>query len=456
MNMCKKIVSLIICILLLSSMVVSANESINLVLDFSQFDDMAKEEFGGKYTSMKVADIPWTKSGIEELYGADIDEWTGDKISSWDGENDTAYFYINKNIGRSGAGMRMQSIAGTNTELYFIQEPLAEGKTAIFSYDFKVIRRNSSVNDYFRVSGEWRNVSYVNTKADPDYFTNQSDTSKKAPFSENKWYTSVVIVDGYNATSYLFDEDGTQLISATKTYASTATKTGAQIARLDGYILGGTEMYLDNIEKHVYYPSQTAPVLQKSNVVNGETEVARNSDFEFIFDQDVTGNVVITDKDGKEVVGVTTTKTAYNKLKVTLADNILLERKQNYTISFAGVKNSKNLTCGSENIAFETEDLHIWDNITVGAVSQNEDKVDVTFTLNDTLGYKLFSGVIMAIRYENGIMKAISSIPLTNEAAGSMITKTFELGTLTENSKIKFMQLDLTNGPVVLATGETE
>lgn len=461
MSIYKKILSISICILMLSSMVVSANESVSLVLDFSQFDDMTVDKFGKKQSKPnKLSDIPWSKSGIEGLLGSEIDSWLGDQITTWDGENDTAHFYIEKNIGRSGAGLSMTSFAGTNTELWYIQEDLENGKTTIFSYDFKVTKRNAAgkATNYFSVAGDGKNDgTFINSKDDDGYITVLADNTQKYPFSENVWYTIVVIVDGYELSSYLFDENGNVLLQTSKDYSKTSqTTTKARIARLDGYTEEGTEMYLDNIEKHVYYPLQTAPTLKKSSVSNGEVGIARNSSFEFTFDQDVTGNVVITDKDGVEVSGVTTTKTAYNKLKVTFADNMLLEKKQNYTISFAGIKNSKNLTCSSENIVFETEDLHIWDNITVGTVSQNEDKVDITFTLNDTLGYKLFTGTMMAVRYENGVMKAVSSISLANVAVGTEITKSFELGTLTADSKIKLIQLDLTKGPVVMAIGETE
>lgn len=457
-----KNVAILICISMLSLNVVHATElttSKSYVLDFSEFDTML-EEVGGRYSSTQLADIPWSESAIENSFGVELENWIGDMVTTWDGENDTADFRINKNIGRNGAGLSMTSLNNSNTELWYIQENLEDGKTTIFSYDFKVTKRydDGKTPNYFSVAGGTRaNGAFVNKIGSEDIICVQNDETINAPFAEDTWYTVVVIATGRSIVNNLYNENGELLFSYTPNIEASQTTTKVRIARLDGYTNEGTEMVIDNIEKHVYYSLQTPPSLIKSNVKY--TNVARNASFEFTFDQEISGDILIKDKDGEtisDVNNVKTSKIAYNKLKVTFENDFLLDRDSSYTISFSEVVNSSSLPCNADDITFTTEDLHVWDDITVGAILQNGDNTDITFTLNDSYGYESFSGVINVARYENGVMKANSSVLLTDVNVGAELTRSFSLGTITDTSVFTIMQLDLTNGPVVMAIGEKQ
>ncbi len=274
------------------------------------------------------------------------------------------------------------------------------------------------------------------------------------------WYKMVgkVNTDG-RLTVYLLDaKSGDILIEAetSKTFGadSEIDIKAAYLQATNTVLADGTKIYItcqiDNAEVIQYDPS-TPPEISSASIENGETEVIRNKALTLNFNQGLAPDsyVTLTSEKGDEV-NLNVSASAFGKL--TISFNELLERKTEYTLSLAGVKNENNVAFEADDITFTTEDLHIWNEIEILSVSAG-DATQISFTLSDIYGYPTFSGMVMAAAYEGGKMTGIDIVELDEASTESELTKSFNIGSISDQTEIQLMLLDKVYGPVPLASG---
>ena len=283
------------------------------------------------------------------------------------------------------------------------------------------------------------------------------DGNVLATYSSDEWYRVVIkYVTGGVKTGYIYDESGVLIATATNTRSYVGPmpainmKAGASM-----------EVIVDNaMIKH--YDKNNAPSLiaGESSVKDNDEGVLRNQTLSFVFDQEISAGstVSISREDGEEITEITslTTTKRYTDTLV-LSYEGLLDRNTTYIISFSDVTNGTK-SCASTDISFTTEDLHIWHDMIVSSVTENnEDKslTDVTFTIGDEYGYSAFTGSVMAIVYQEGKMIKADIKPLVNVPTGEL-TESFALGTLPSEYDIGIILLDLVSGPIPLAGGTLE
>lgn len=280
---------------------------------------------------------------------------------------------------------------------------------------------------------------------------------KQYTLSEDVWYKVIATVTGNGTQTISLTNPLTEevyLLSDAKTYSEDATI--GLVAVSLSWAAPSAVILIDNAELMVYNPADSNPVLIESTVLENEDNVQRNKVFTFKFDQEIAANptVEFKTKDGADVPGVQVEKVGYNTITVSYTG--LLERNEDYVLSFTGVSNGMNES--TDEIYFATEDLHIWNDIPIASAVTNEDdatKTDVTFTIGEKYGYSVFSGSVMAVVYQDGKMIEADIKPLNNVAVGEL-KQSFALGTVPADAKIGIILLDVEKGPIPLAGGMLE
>lgn len=283
-------------------------------------------------------------------------------------------------------------------------------------------------------------------------------------YNANEWYKVVIIRTGTNKYGYLIDSQGNSI------YSSISNETAAQISVFQQAANASTTATIDNAQIASYDTTQDIPSCVKSSV-DGEDGVAapRNVGLTFEFDQAIlpsvaigeqaAGVVTLQETEGDGTVTVICTKTAYNK--ITVAYTGLLAKNTNYTVAFDGVTNG-DLAC-TDTITFTTEEMHVWDDVTISTVAANTEdatKTDITLTIADEFGYTTFEGMAMAIVYEpypeTDLYTMKKADMVSASGATGARTLTFDLGTIPPNAKICVILLDTTYGPIPVASGMYE
>lgn len=284
-----------------------------------------------------------------------------------------------------------------------------------------------------------------------------SEGTVLSTYSKDRWYRVVLRLTKEGLKKgYIYDDTGS--VIAQGTYERYGVKTLHAVSIKAG---SGMEVILDNTRlKH--YDKNNAPSLIESDcsVIDNAEGVQRNKTLSFVFDQEITSDsaISITRADGEEITEITsiTTTKRYNDTLI-LNYNGLLDRNTEYVISFADVSNGTQ-TCGTADISFTTEDLHIWNDVVVSSAEANEDDgalTNITFEIGDKYGYSVFTGSVMAVLYQDGKMLKEDIKPLLNTPTGEL-TVSFALGTLPSDYDIGIILLDLGAGPIPLAGGMLE
>lgn len=276
-------------------------------------------------------------------------------------------------------------------------------------------------------------------------FKSSVDESNIAAYEADKWYRVIIrqTADGKRYGTIL-DGEGNIVIEEEK------NQSWGQISAIYMNYAGKIDTVIDNAVLTLYNPSVNAPSVSASSVADGSKEVARNAEVVLDFDQSVSGNVQLINADGTSVEGITATteQILFNRLKVSFSG--LLERKTEYKLVISGVTNGT--FPASEEIAFTTEDLHIWNDVAVTSAAPNGEKTNITFTIGEKYGYPVFSGAALAVLYENGEMKACDMVNLEGTATGE-ITKSFSLGTVPQGARVCIILIDTVIEPIPLASG---
>lgn len=289
-------------------------------------------------------------------------------------------------------------------------------------------------------------------------YAKDSDTSDTAAIMQNKWYKfKMTVAPNGNRTDYLIDaETGevvlSQLIRTYESQISSASSLAAvRLWRVTAESPRAS-ILIDNVSFASYNPSTTPASLVKSSVANGETDYPRNKAMTFKFSQPVLGEVVL--KKGDETVA-TSLPTGTSGEEMTISfDSSILERKTTYTLTFGGVLNSENLPCVDSDITFTTEDMHLYDEVVISGVTQNEANTDITFTISDMYDYPVFTGSAVASLYRNGQMIGLAMVTLSAQNVVAPITKTFSLGAIPQTGDtVKIVLVDNITKFVPIAVG---
>ena len=333
------------------------------------------------------------------------------------------------------------------------------------SYDLKVTPKNATGdgNVVLGSSGEWGSNPLFEVVYDASgngYFKDCVNAQNTYEYSSDAWYKVIIRqTNGSGRYGYILDEKGTVVLQTARSSQGWAT-----IAAVFTKGSDGTELTIDNAVLKHYDRTEVAPSLVSSSlgvdIEESATDVQRNKVLTFVFDQEIAADSAITiaRQDGKaitEITGITTEKALYNTLVLSYTG--LLDRNTEYVISFTNVSNGS-LPCADNDISFTTEDLHIWNPISIFTVETNETDAkltDITFEICDKYGYPTFSGSVMAVVYQDGKMIAVDIKSLTNVNTGEL-TVNFNLGTVPSGAKIGIILLDLEDGPIPLAGGMLE
>ncbi len=182
------------------------------------------------------------------------------------------------------------------------------------------------------------------------------------------------------------------------------------------------------------------------------TEVARNAEFTFNFDQPVSGTITLKEKISGNPVVTTTTPLATDELKLSWTG--LLEKGVDYEISFENVTNGT-LACATTPITFKTENLHLWNDINISPVSAGNGEMSISFNISDEFDYLIFTGSVLVAAYHNDSLIGVDMVALTNEDTTQTITKTVNIGNLPQGATLEITLLDVDYGAVPLAIGAT-
>ncbi len=228
---------------------------------------------------------------------------------------------------------------------------------------------------------------------------------------------------------------------------------------------GSLAITVDNLKIVEYNPSIVAPEIQGAPVTDSTEKVLRNVALSFELDQMVTVDSTVTnvvtlgkvnsDESITPVSGATVSVIS-NSRKVNVTYTGLLERNTKYVVSLANLKNASGLPC-STTYEFTTEDLHLWEPVTIGSIGSPDavtNLTPITFTIADDYDYPTFDGAVLVMVYEAGKMisydmQALSAVPVGN------CTKNFNLGTIPTSATVCVVLLDCLAGPVPLASGTT-
>lgn len=349
--------------------------------------------------------------------------------------------------------------------------PYSEGQIVQFSYDIRFtsfatsVKQNDADLRYFCMLREdVGGFSLLETadgaEGSPNKLQNYNESSSVGFLPEvGKWYRAIAQVnaDGSLTTTLLDTQNDLVLLTNTvaDAYAS-GDKVQFTAIKLWGLKKavseGRTTVQLDNAKLLYYMPGEVAPNVSKANVNSGEVEVKRNIDINFSFDQPVSGNLILK-KDGETVEGTTTVPNAMRD-KLTLNYSGLLERNSQYTVSFAGVVNDGGLSCEYSDVTFTTEDLHVWNDVSISTPSADGTKTAITFTLDEEYGYEVVSGGMMAMLYRGNKLIGVDMAVLENQDITSAITKSFSLGCQPQTGDtLRLMLVDTAESLVPFAVG---
>lgn len=281
----------------------------------------------------------------------------------------------------------------------------------------------------------------------------------------DKWYRAIATVgaDGSYTTSILDPETDEIVLSNTVDslydqgdifqinpihFVKIRQGSSTMLYTIDNY----TVVQVDNAEIAIYNPSELPAKVTKASIENPSSEISRNAEISFSFDQAVSGDLILK-KGGETVEGVTTD---YNTTrdKVTLNYGGMLDRNTTYTISFAEILNDGDLPCEYPDVTFTTEDLHIWNDIEIDAPTSDGTNTEVTFTLGECYGYEVVSGGMMAMLYRDNKLIAIDMVGLDNEDITSAVTESFNFGQQPQTGDtVRLMLMDIEESFVPFAVG---
>lgn len=415
-------------------------------------------------------------------YTDNLNKYTEDKTMPFSGygnatyasdvfvQNSGNYGFIDADGGADGtAALQMtQRTDGNNVNLKtrVLDLSAAEKPIVLFCYDINIMQNADNADKSITLGGDLYGGSpmfKLTTENGVWKFADAQGVEASYEYTPGRWYKVVLVTQGADTSAVIIDQTtGEVVISSEKTYNSNRTQFNA--AYLQSYkpadgVTNTCVIMLDNVTLTMYDAANHAPEIVSATVEADDKNMPRNQELTFTFDQELSDNSTVTlaKKDGTPltVTGVKTTKTLYNTLSVTY--NGLLEKGTEYVLSFDGVTNGK-LTCPDSEISFTTEDLHLWNDITVSSAAANKDNAaltDVTFTIGEKYGYPIFSGSVMAAVYQEGKMIEVDMQPLTDAKTGE-VTVSFELGTVPADAKIGIILLDVENGPIPLAGGMLE
>jgi len=432
MNTFKKL-TLALVMLVLIAIPVCAETSETLTDDFNGF----------------TADEPRNQGRIG--YPKDADE---SEVFSYDATYSKNYGASSIKTGAGPDGSTALAVGGLGTDISLMTVPIDTTGPMMyeFSYDIKFSRLNTMTlagNSMWNASKPLFKLTSdgtIQTTSDGSAYVDAGT------YEADEWYKVVVIRTGTKKYGYFVDSEGNAIYS---TLSNDSAAASSKISALQmGYAAAAnTTGTIDNARILAYNPAENVPSLLSSSVEENETQVQRNKALTFVFDQEIAEDSIITltTGEGEVVEGVETEKTFYNTLTVSYEG--MLERKTVYILSFYDVSNGE-LTC-LESFSFITEDLHLWNDIEVISVAENEDLTNITFTVSDEYDYPLFSGAVMAVVYQEGKMIAADMQSLDDAETGEL-TVNFALGEVPENAEIGVILLDVKNGPIPLAGGMLE
>ncbi len=399
------------------------------------------------YTSSDVL-IPWTANYTKGQ--ATIVTVTGP-----DGNDTLAMQIGNKNDSRFLQTIALDIGSETSTKEYEI------------SYDFMVDSINASSTNTLHILTnsattsarplfQLSNAGYIKTTTDGSTFTDSS-----LSYSADSWYHVAAIIKGTNVTAWLTDGEGNGVYSK----RSDMTYTNLSPFWMHSSTAGSLTLTLDNLKIVEYNPSAVAPEIQGAPTADATEKVLRNVALSFELDQMVTVDPLVTnvvtlgkinaDESITPVSGAAVSVIP-NSRKVTVTYTGLLERNTKYVVSLTNLKNASGLSC-STTYEFTTEDLHLWEPVTIGSIGSPDavtGLTPVTFTIADSHDYPTFDGAALVTVYQNGKMVACDMQSLTAVSVGSC-TKDFNLGTIPTGATVCVVLLDCLAGPVPLASGTT-
>lgn len=288
-----------------------------------------------------------------------------------------------------------------------------------------------------------------------------SFTDSGESYIPNSWYHVEAVIRGTNINAWMTDSAGNSFYSQGSNVSS---------AYLSPYYMESSAatdlaLTLDNLKIVEYDPATVAPDIQSAPVVSGTENVQRNVALSFELDQIVSIDESVTDvvtlgkvNADESITPVPGTGLSVDasgrKVTVTYPDTVLLERNTKYVVSLANLKNANGLPC-SETYEFVTEDLHIWEPVTIGTIGSPDSETGstpITFTIADGYDYPTFDGAALVMVYQNGEMISCDIQALSNVPVGSC-TKNFALGTIPNGAEISIVLLNCDSGPIPLASG---
>lgn len=365
-------------------------------------------------------------------------------------------------------GSTALAVGGLGTDISLMTKGMNTTGNTVYelSYDVKFSRKNTMDicgNSMWNASKPlFKFTSDGNIEASDDGSTYET----AGTYDANTWYNVTIILDGTNKYGWI--SDGTNNVYSTVTETTSSAK---QISVIHmGYAAAGSTLVtIDNVKIASYDTTANKPSCVVSSVEDTADEVQRNVSLNFEFDQAIlpsvaigsqaAGAVTLQETESSNPVTVTCTKTAYNK--ITVAYTGLLAKDTNYTVAFTGVTNG-DLAC-TDTIAFTTEEMHVWNDVTISTVAANTDdatKTDITLTIADEYGYPTFEGMAMAVVYvpypDTELYTMTKADMVSANGATGARTLTFALGTIPSNAKICVILLDTTYGPIPVASGMYE
>ena len=296
-----------------------------------------------------------------------------------------------------------------------------------------------------------------------------------------EWYRIVTVRTGYTISTWVLDTNSNVLLYQTRAEIGAQDEfsiiRGTTNAMGDDNVPGEDgEIMLDNIsfthyDAAAFGPSQTDYEIKKNDdglVPRNTTSVTVSFDGKI-----VPGDAVLkyTDKNETEQsVACTVAAATVNGKEIPLTYTVswerTLESNTEYTLDLTGLKNEKDKSA-TGTITFTTlnaEDIHLWKKVAISSVVTNtldETETDISFTLEDNPEYANteFEGAIMAVLYQDGVMKDFAITEEGSFKVGNAPeeenTVSFSLGTLPENGyEIWLIQMDTASGLTPLAFGK--
>ncbi len=347
----------------------------------------------------------------------------------------------------------------------------SEGQIVNFSYDIKFnsfatkVQQNGADLRYFcmlreDVGGFSLLETAEGAEGSPNKLQKYNDASTEGFCPEvGKWYRAVAQVgtDG-SLTTILLDTATDEVVLSNTISGAYADGDKVQFTAVKLLGLkkaeseGRTTVWLDNAELVTYNPAEVAPNVSKASVESETTDIRRNTELSFSFDQPVSGDLIL--KKGNETVEGVTTSSNTMRDKLTLNYSGILDRKTTYTVSFSALTNDGGLPCGYEDVTFTTEDLHIWNDVLIDTPSADGTKTAITFILEEEYGYEVVSGGMMAMLYRDNKLIGVDMVVLENQDITSAITKSFSLGGQPQaGDTVRLMLVDTAESLVPFAVG---